>query len=85
MYNDYNKERNYKAASRGKISNFLASIRIQMKREGSGDKTIEAYSYWIKKFIVFNDEMHPSRLLQTTCKKFLNSSCRWENDENKTK
>lgn len=71
MYYDYNIGRISTPAGRGKNSNFLTSIKIQMKREGYRDKTIEAYSYWIKKYIVFNGKSNPTKLTKQHVEKFL--------------
>ena len=71
MYNDYNIGRHYTTAKRGDSPKFIPSIKAQMKREGYGNKTIEAYIYWIRKYIIFNDKKHPSDLNKDNVENFL--------------
>ena len=41
-------------------SPFLNSIRSQMMRERYASRTIDAYIYWIKRFIIFHNKQHPA-------------------------
>ncbi|WP_422381422.1 phage integrase N-terminal SAM-like domain-containing protein [Marinicellulosiphila megalodicopiae] len=43
-------------------SPFLTSINREMVQRGYAKRTIETYLYWIKFFINFNKQQHPSQL-----------------------
>ena len=54
-----------------KRSPFLESIYRDMTQKGYAKRTVEAYIYWIKYFINFHKQQHPSQLHNYEVKTFL--------------
>lgn len=52
-------------------SQFLLSVKEHMYARHYATKTIEAYSLWITKFIVYNGKTHPSKLNERHVEAFL--------------
>ncbi len=50
---------------------FLHGIRNKMRTTGYSPKTIEAYTKWIKEFIIFNKKKHPEELGKNDVEDFL--------------
>lgn len=50
---------------------FLSEIRNKMRTAGYSSKTIEAYTKWIKEFILFNNKKHPKDLKEKNVEDFL--------------
>jgi integron integrase len=50
---------------------FLEAVRNKMMTSGYSSKTIDAYTRWIKEFIIFNDKKHPSEMKKEDVEKFL--------------
>jgi hypothetical protein len=45
-----------------KKSKLLVQIKGKMRKSNYSSKTIEAYIYWIKEFILLNNKKHPELL-----------------------
>lgn len=54
-----------------KKSKLIDIVRNKMRRKNYSPKTIEAYTKWIKEFIVFNGKKHPSEMDKDYVEKFL--------------
>lgn len=52
-------------------SQFLLSVKEHMYARHYATKTIEAYSLWITKFIVYHGKTHPSKLNERHVEAFL--------------
>ena len=52
-------------------SEFLKSVSKHMWTRRYAKKTIDAYLYWIKAFIIFNDKVHPKELHNDNVEQFL--------------
>ena len=53
------------------MSQLLNEINDYMRIKNNSPKTIEAYSQWIKRFIVFNKKQHPQNLTKEHIKKYI--------------
>ena len=49
----------------------LTVVKNKMRTSSYSSKTIEAYTHWIKDFIIFNNSQHPSTLDQQSIEKYL--------------
>jgi len=49
----------------------LVEIKNKMRTSSYSPKTIEAYTYWIKDFICFNDKKHPDKLDKNNIEEYL--------------
>lgn len=52
-------------------SQFLLSVKEHMLTRHYANKTIESYLFWIKRFIVFHQLAHPSKLSEDDVIRFL--------------
>ncbi|MDW3059968.1 phage integrase N-terminal SAM-like domain-containing protein, partial [Vibrio sp. 1978] len=52
-------------------SQFLISVKEHMLTRHYANKTIESYLFWIKRFIVFHQLAHPSKLSEDDVIRFL--------------
>ncbi len=64
---NYNKQ----GAAKDSKPRLIPEIKHKMRAEGYSGKTIDAYIYWIKKYILFNGKTHPSKLSKEHVEKFL--------------
>ena len=49
----------------------LIQIKDKMRKASYSSKTIEAYTYWIKEFIIFNNKKHPELLGEVEVENYL--------------
>ncbi|YCO04870.1 integron integrase [Vibrio sp. VNB-15] len=52
-------------------SQFLLSVKEHMIARHYAKKTIESYTFWIKRFIIFHQLAHPSKLAEDDVERFL--------------
>lgn len=54
---------------------FMDQLRTLIRAQGKSYATERTYTYWVKKFIVFNNYQHPEKLGKTEIESYLNYLC----------
>ena len=57
----------------------LDSVRIKMRTLDYSPSTIDAYTNWIKRYVIFNNKIHPSKLKAENINIFLSYLSNKEN------